>query len=122
MDKEQSIQSFWSRFGIPAYDENSVPDEVTYPFIAYSVQTGMLGGVASLYANLYYRSSSWKEITNKKDEIAQHLGVSGVIIKLDKGYSYFYQTNPFAQRMAEPGDSMVKRYYLQIGAEFLTPY
>jgi len=122
MDKEQSINKFWSSFNIPAYDENSVPDDVTYPFIAYSVSTGMLGGVASLYANLYYRSPSWKEISNKKDEIAEYLGSGGVIIKLDNGYTYLYQGEPFAQRLSEPGDDYVKRYYIQLLAEFLTPY
>ena len=122
MDKEQSIQNFWSRFGIPAYDENSVPSDVTYPFIAYSVSTSMLGGVTPLYASIYYRSSSWKEITRKKEEIAAHLGSGGVTIKLDNGYAYFYQGSPFAQRMSEPGDDMVKRYYLLLNAEFLTSY
>lgn len=122
MDKEQSIQNFWSRFGIPAYDENSVPDNVSYPFIAYTVSTGMLDGAISLYANIYYRSSSWKEVTQKKEEIAQYLGAGGVTIKLDNGYSYFCQGSPFAQRMSEPGDDSVKRYYLILQAEFLTAY
>lgn len=122
MDKEQAIHDFWSRFGIPAYSENSVPDNVTYPFIAYSVSTGMLGGVTTLGANLYYRSTSWESIQLKKEEIARYLGIGGIIIKLDEGYAYFYQGNPFAQQMSEPGDGMVKRYYLMLQAEFLTPY
>ena len=121
MDKEQAIQSLWSQFNIPAYDENSVPDDVAYPFIAYSVSTGMLGGVTSLYASIYYRSTSWKDISHKINEIAQVLS-PGVTLQLDNGYAYFYQGEPFAQRMSEPGDDMVKRYYLNIGAEFLTPY
>ena len=107
---------------LPAYDENSVPENVTYPFIAYSVSTGMLDGVTSLYANMYYRSPSWKEITQKKEEIAEHLGSGGVTIKLDNGYAYIYQASPFAQRMNEPGDDMVKRYYILLNAEFLTSY
>lgn len=122
MDKEQAIHDFWSRFGIPAYSENSVPDGVTYPFIAYSVSTGMLGGVTTLGANLYYRSTSWEAIQLKKEEIARYLGIGGVTIKLDKGYAYFCQAEPFAQQMSEPGDDMVKRYYLMLQAEFLTPY
>ena len=122
MDKEQSINNFWSRFGIPAYDENSVADDVTYPFIAFSVATGKLGDTVQLYANMYYRSTSWKDITHKKDEIAQYLGDGGKVIPLDRGYSYFCQGDPFAQRMNEPGDNMVKRYYLQLQAEFLAPY
>ena len=122
MDKEQAIYQFWSSFGIPAYSENSVPDNVTYPFIAYSVSTGMLGGVTTLGANLYYRSTSWEAISLKKEEIAKYLGSGGITIKLDEGYAYFCQGDPFAQQMSEPGDDMVKRYYLMLQAEFLTPY
>lgn len=121
MNKEQSIHYLWSQFDIPAYDENSVPDFIDYPFIAYSVSTAMLDSRVSLTANIYYRSTSWKEISEKVEEIALYLS-KGVTIKLDTGYSCFYQGEPFAQRMYEPGDDMVKRVFLSIDAEFLTPY
>jgi hypothetical protein len=122
MDKEQAIQNFWSQFGIPAYDENSVPDDLRYPFITYSVATDMLDDVVSLYGNIFYRSPSWKDITQKKEQIAEYIGAGGVAVKIDTGYVYFCQGTPFAQRMSEPGDDMVKRYYIQLQAEFLTPY
>jgi formylmethanofuran dehydrogenase subunit A len=122
MDKEQAIQNFWSQFGIPAYDENSVPDDLRYPFITYSVSTDMLDDVVSLYGNIFYRSPSWKDITKKKEQIAEYIGAGGVAVKIDTGYVYFCQGTPFAQRMSEPGDDMVKRYYIQLQAEFLTPY
>lgn len=122
MDKEQAIQNFWSQFGIPAYDENSVPDDLGYPFITYSVATDMLDDVVSLYGNIFYRSPSWKDITQKKEQIAEYIGAGGVTVKIDTGYVYFCQGTPFAQRMSEPGDDMVKRYYIQLQAEFLTPY
>jgi hypothetical protein len=122
MDKEQAIQNFWSQFGIPAYDENSVPDDLRYPFITYSVSTDMLDDTVSLYGNIFYRSPSWKDITQKKEQIAEYIGAGGVAVKIDTGYVYFCQGTPFAQRMSEPGDDMVKRYYIQLQAEFLTPY
>lgn len=122
MDKEQAIQNFWSQFGIPAYDENSVPDDLSYPFITYSVATDMLDDVVSLYGNIFYRSPSWKDITQKKEQIAEYIGAGGVTVKIDTGYVYFCQGTPFAQRMSEPGDDMVKRYYIQLQTEFLTPY
>ena len=31
MDKFQAQQSFWSSFGLTAYDENTVPDDAEYP-------------------------------------------------------------------------------------------
>lgn len=122
MDKEQAIHYFWSKFNIPAYSENSVPDMVTYPFIAYSVATGSIDTPVLLTARLYYRSTSWEDISLKKEEIARYLGIGGTVIKLDEGYLYVCQDNPFAQQINEPGDDMVKGYYLMVQAEFLTPY
>ena len=37
MNKEQAIHFFWSQFGLPAYDENSVPDDAQMPYITYNV-------------------------------------------------------------------------------------
>lgn len=119
MDKEQALHNFWSSFGLPAYDETSVPDEVEMPYITYSVATGSLNDTIGLTATIWYRSSSWKEITKKKDFIAEHIGVGGKVIKLDKGYLYLCRSSTFAQRIPSSDDS-VRAYYLQLNAEFLT--
>ena len=37
MTAEQTLHSFWSSFGLTAYDENSVPDDAVLPYITYSV-------------------------------------------------------------------------------------
>lgn len=119
MNKEQSLQSFWESFNIPAYDETSVPDDAQMPYITYSVATGSLEDVIGLTATIWYRSTSWKDITIKKDEIAESIGVGGKIIKLNNGYAWLCRGNTFAQRIASE-DTMVRAYYLQLNAEFLT--
>ena len=123
MNKAQGLHSFWSSFGINAYDENSVPDDVKYPYITYSVAEGALGDVISPTASIYYRSTSWAGVEAKKNEIAKRIGEFGHLsIPIDGGYIYLTQGVPFAQRMSDPSDDMVKRIYINVQTEFLTAY
>lgn len=123
MDKYQAIHKFWSSFSLPAYDENSVPDDAVMPYITYNVSVGSLGNVNVLNGSVWYRSSSWKDISNKVDEIARLVGESGYYIdNIDGGYVWMTHGSPFAQRMSEPGDDSVRRMYININAEFLTRF
>lgn len=123
MDKAQAIHRFWSGFGLPAYDENSVDDDAVMPYITYSVVTGDLEDVVLLSASLWYRSTSWADITHKADEISQYITrMSPPAVKIDGGRAYFTKGLPFAQRMSEPNDDSVRRIYLQVDAEFMTNY
>ena len=121
MDKSQAIHKFWSSFSIPAYDENSVPDDAQMPYITYNVVTNSIGNVSLLTASVWYRSTSWFEISKKVDEIAEKLASNGFYSDtLDNGVMWLVQGNPFAQRMSDPEDDMIRRYYLNVSAEFLS--
>lgn len=123
MDKDQAIQDFWSSFGLPAYDENSVPDGAEMPYITYSSQTGAMGDVLILSGSIWYKSLSWKDISLKKEEIASKVGQDGFYIKhIDGGYLWITRGIPFAQRMSDPGSDLVRRMYINLNAEFLTAY
>lgn len=123
MDKAQALHQFWSSFGIDAYDENTVPDNAEMPYITYSVEDGSIDDPLLLNASIWYRSTSWKEVTKKSEEIAKYIGEFGhLVIKLDKGYVFITKGVPFAQRMPDPNDSMIRRIYLIINTEFLTAY
>ena len=123
MDKEQAIHDFWSGFGIPAYDEFSVPDGAQMPYITYSVTTGALGDALMLTGSVWYHSPSWQGVTHKVHEIAEFVGQGGHKIKaIDGGYLFLTQGVPFAQRMSDPGDEMVRRIYIILNAEFFTAY
>ena len=121
MDKAQAIHEFWSSFGLPAYDENTVDEDAEFPYITYSVSTASIDDFVLLTASLWYYSTSWKEITKKAEEIEQRLTTMyPPAIKIDGGRAYFVKGVPFSQRMAEESDDAVRRMYLQIEAEFLT--
>lgn len=122
MNKSQAINQFWSGFGIPAFNENSVPDNTPFPYITYNEATDSLGNMIILNGSIWDKSTSWKNISLKADEIAKAIGEKGFSsIKLDNGYVWFVKGTPFAQRMADP-DKDIKRMYLNVQAEFLTAY
>ena len=122
MDKFQALQSFWSSFGIPAYDENTVPsgeDKPVYPYITYDAAVTNFGGHVALSGSIWYYGTSWAQVTTKMTEIQSAIGRGGSFIQIDGGALWIKQGSPFAQRVSDPND-MVRRILINIEAEFLT--
>jgi hypothetical protein len=123
MNKAQALDKFWNSFGIPAYDELTVPEEAVMPYITYSVTTGRLEDVVNLSASIWYHSQSWKDISLKAEEIAEKITkMMPPTIQIDNGRLYIALGDPFAQRMDDPSSDTVRRIYLNVQAEFLTAY
>ena len=123
MDKAQALQNFWESFGIPAYEQTTVPDTATMPYITYSVSTDTLGNVVNMTASVWYHSTSWKDISIKTEQIAKRIvEMQPPAIKFDGGRLYIAKGTPFAQRMADPSDNMIRRMYINIQAEYLSAY
>lgn len=120
MNKEQALHSFWNSFGIPFYDENSVPDDAVMPYGTYQVITSSFDDRLTLFGSLWYRSNSWEAISNKKDEIAAMIG-HRLTIAIDDGYLVIHRGNGFAQRMGDEDDK-VRRILITIDVEFLTEF
>lgn len=123
MDKEQAIHSFWSSFGLTAYDEQTVPtgtDAPKPPYITYEVATDNIGESVALTASIWYRGSSWTQITAKAREIEEYIGYGGRTIKIDKGYLWITRGRPFTQRMSDDTDSSIRRIIINIMVEYLT--
>ena len=123
MTKDEAIHGFWSRYGLTAYDENTVPDNAQMPYITYGVSSGALGDMILLHGSIWYRSESWRNISIKAGLIAEDVASHGhVIIPFDGGRLYLTQGVPFIQRMSDPSDDMIRRIYININAEFLSAY
>ena len=119
LDKAQALNSFWSNFGLTAYDENTVPDGAQLPYITYEVATNSFDdGDVTLTASLWYFGRSWAEISQKADEIAQKIGFGGYTIKTDTGYLWIKRRTPFAQRMGDENEN-IRRILLSISAEYI---
>lgn len=119
MNKIQTLHSFWSGFGLPAYDESSVPDGAQLPYITYEVSSDDFGNSLPQSASLWYRSSSWADITAKEQQIADYITRGGRMIAFDGGSLWLRKSNPWAQRMAEPSDDTIRRIVLSVNVEFL---
>lgn len=118
MDAEQAIQSFWSSFTLPAYDENSVPDDAVMPYITYSVEYDSFDNNVSLSASLWYQSTSWAAITAKAHEIRNYISMGGVTVKTDNGAVWIKRGSPFYQRLGDV-EKDVKRIYFNVEAEYI---
>ena len=121
MDKWQGLDSFWQSFGIPAYDENSVPDDAQLPYITYEAAIGSFGDVVPLSASVWYYGGSWAEVSQKVDEISRKLN-GWHLVSLGAGQYIYLKKNQvglFAQRMKDPND-LIKRISISLSAEYFT--
>ena len=123
MDKEQALHKFWSSFDLTAYDENTVPDNALTTnggkYLTYNVATASLDEPTPLYANLWYKSSSWADITQKANEIAAEIGLVGSFTDFDGGTLWITRGRPFSQRMPDDDDT-IRRIYINVMAEFMS--
>ena len=118
VNKEQALQSFWASFTIPAYDESTVPDGAKLPYITYSVSINDFKVPVVMTANIWYRDTSWNDITNKYIEIENAIGMGGKMIPYEDGAIWLYKGSPFAQRVRDE-DDMIRRIYLNVEAEYI---
>lgn len=117
MDKWNALHKFWNSFGIPAYDETTVPDGAKTPYITYEAAIADLDERAVLVASIWYTSNSWAEISQKAEEISTRIG-GGYGEPFDGGRLWVTKGAPFAQRMEEPSDRLTRRIILNIVAEY----
>lgn len=123
MDRLQALQGFWSGFGLKAYDENTVPDNAMTAnggkYLTYEVAVAGFDEPVSATASLWYKSTSWAEITAKEETIYATIGSGGVIVPYTGGALWIKRGKPFAQRMSDPDDT-IRRIYLTVEIEFFT--
>jgi hypothetical protein len=119
MDKLQTLHAFWSGFGLKAYDENTVPDGVALPYITYDASVDGFGNIVAETASLWYRSSGWGEITAKEQEISDFITRGGRMLAYDGGAMWLQKATPWAQRMGEPSDDMIRRVVLNLIIEYM---
>ena len=117
MDKFEALYSFWSSFGIPAFEENSVPtgdDYPDYPYITYEVATGGFNSAISVNGYIWTRSNSWEEADEITEEIATRLKYGGELYPYDGGSLWITAQDNFASNMGDYTDNMIKRKVLNV--------
>ena len=130
MTKEAAIHAFWNGFGIKAFEENTVVDvdengneiEPQFPYITYQGITDSFDREVAATASIWYRTTGWKSINAKTEEISAHIGLGGKIIKCDGGRIWIKRGQPFAQNMGDESDDLIKRKYINVVYEFMTAH
>lgn len=98
-----ALKEFFSGFDLPAYAENSVPEDVELPYITYSLAQPEWGQKASVYAQVWDRTRSNERILRVADEITAEIG-EGKILQLESGYLVIWPETPLVQLMSD-GDT-----------------
>ena len=123
MTKEAALYNFWASFGLPAYDESSVPtgdNAPPFPYITYQVSTSYFENPVILSASVWYRSTSWVDANAKAQEIGSKISRGGILLRCEGGAVWISRGSPFAQSMGDSSDPEIKRKYLNITAKFIT--
>lgn len=128
MTKAAAINEFWNSFGLKAFEENTLLDvdengqeiKPEFPYITYQLVTDSFDREVAATANIWYRTTGWKAINAKTEEISVHIGLGGKIIKCDGGHIWIKRGQPFAQNMGDESDDLIKRKYLNLTFEFFT--
>ena len=106
----KAIKTFASSFGLPAYAADSVPDDVSLPYITYNLNQPEWDQKATFYLQGWYRSKSNTEMFAKADQIIAEIGV-GVTISTDHGYVVIYPETPLVQTRVD-GD--IRSFYINL--------
>lgn len=118
-DRSQALNSFWNGFSLAAYDENYVPEGTAFPYLTYEAGFDDFDLPVSLSASIWYRDYSWRNANEKMEQISGVLSGGGVILPYDGGGIWLTKGTPFAQRMGDESDELIKRYVLNVSAEFI---
>lgn len=119
MDKQQGIQSFWGSFGIPAYDQYTVPHDAKYPYFTYETVIGSLDEPLETGGKLWDRTNEWDFLDSMANRVAKKISEMGPI-KIDEGYLYITKSIPFGRRIDDNEDAYAKGISFNIRIEFFT--
>ena len=118
MTNAEILYKFWASFGLPAYYETSVPSDADIPRITYETGLDSFGNEIPLSASVWYRSTSWADVTAKTEEINAAIGSGGKMLPTERGALWLKRGTPFAQRMSDTDDS-IRRMVLNVTVEFI---
>lgn len=114
-DVARALSNFWNSFSIPAYVEDIVPDNATFPYITYTVAEPDWNESANIQARVWYQDRSLVSINAKVTEIKQAIG-EGKSIKTETGFITIYRDVNFSQHQPydDIGKSNIKVIYLNM--------
>ena len=95
-----SLKTFLGGFGIPAYTLNSVPDDVSLPYITYPLVEPEWNQQANFYCQVWYRKNNLSALLQKADEIVTAVNTMKKM-ELPGGYLVLYPATPLIQILTD---------------------
>ena len=92
----KALHDFVGGFGLPAYTPQTIPKDVSVPYLVYPLIEPRWDQKATFYIQGWYRTTSNAELTAKSDAILREIG-EGVTIKTISGYLVIYPETPLVQ-------------------------
>lgn len=92
----RALYDFFSGFGLPAYVENTVPDDAALPYITYELLEPDSLDRAPFHARIWYRSTSYAGVSSKADEIRAAID-RGYSTPIDGGVLWIWRDDNFLQ-------------------------
>lgn len=111
----QALYAYYSSFGLPAYNEMSVPDDATLPYITYNLQQGDFCDPVTHYVQVWDRSYSYSYVAAIADMIVADIG-RGKMLPYSGGYVCIRPSTPLIQLLAEEaeGGPTERRAYINL--------
>lgn len=106
----EALYAFWSKFGIPAYSDDMVPDDAKLPYIRYSVAKAPLTSASVLTAYNYHNARLMGNVERAAvaDQIAKAIPQGGIKVRLSGGgYLMLYRGSDFQTPYKDPEDPNV---------------
>lgn len=115
VDTATALYDFWSSFGIPAFVEGYIPDDVVNnpPYITYRLAKPDWRYQISTYARVWYMDTSYRSISQKLDEIGNAIGEGLMLPCGDNGSILLFKDVNFIQ-FEQYEDERYKVAYLQL--------
>jgi hypothetical protein len=96
LNTAQTLKTFFSGFGIPAYAQSSVPEKTELPYITYPLVEPEWNEQATFYCQVWYRKNSLGALLAKADQIMAAIG-TGIVVPMTGGYLAIYPSTPQTQ-------------------------
>lgn len=108
----QALKSFLGGFGIPAYSETSVPDDIQLPYITYPIKEPEWSQPTSFYCVLWCRTKGYAAALAIADQIIAAIG-EGVRLQIASGWVVLRPENPLTQEIKD-SDNDTKAIYINL--------
>lgn len=116
----KALNQFWNGFGIPAYLENSVPDDAELPYITYTLTIPSWDNTTTHNAMIWYRANSIAPVAEKAEEIAKAIGSHKAIKCQNGGVVLFPGAGDFVQISNYDETNAIKMGYINLVMMALT--